>query len=554
MNINNFKNYIDKTIFDRGYSYYLEGNVVDAFEKGENEYIFYIEGTDDYEVLVEIEDGGDILHSECDCPYDFGPVCKHEVAAFFQLSSMLNAVTTETESKPSKRTTIQEVLTNLSKEELINIIINITNKDATLENSLIVRYSNGDHSNEIEACKKLIHSIVRKYLGREGFIKYRDTGDFVGELEDVLDKARKTNHVLVALDIALLLLEEAVGAFQYADDSDGDIGYLVSETLEFIGEIVTCEMEQDQHRIEIFERVLAQTNKKIFDGWLDFKVDLLEICFEFADDVILREQLTHKIETMLDEHSNDSYTHYSNERLLQLLFQLINQYGTEEEAEQFINKHLQFSSFRELLLNKFIQEENYHKVIEVAKKGEVQDKQYLGLVSKWKKYRYDAYKFLLLIEEQRNLAKELLLKGDFNYYQELKELASENQSEFYANLKKELKTGEGRATTDIFLKIIEHENDLEELLEFVKNNPRLVEVYAEKLVKLYEDEVINIYKRFIETVASHASNRRDYQGVCQKIKKFKKIAGKTKQVDLVKELMGLYVKRPAFMDELGKVK
>lgn len=83
MNIHNFENHINKTIVDRGYFYYIEGNVVEAYEQGENEYIFHIEGSDEYEVIVEIGENGDILNSECDCPYDFGPVCKHEVAAYF---------------------------------------------------------------------------------------------------------------------------------------------------------------------------------------------------------------------------------------------------------------------------------------------------------------------------------------------------------------------------------------------------------------------------------------------------------------------------------------
>jgi uncharacterized Zn finger protein len=110
MNINNFENYINKTIVDRGYSYYIEGNVVEAFEQGEKEYIFHIEGSYEYEVLVKIGDNGDILNSECDCPYDFGPVCKHKVAAYFKLYEMLNQVTTndnkKKKKKTSKRTTI----------------------------------------------------------------------------------------------------------------------------------------------------------------------------------------------------------------------------------------------------------------------------------------------------------------------------------------------------------------------------------------------------------------------------------------------------------------
>jgi hypothetical protein len=556
MNINNFESYINKTILDRGYSYYIEGNVVESYKQGENEFIFHIEGSDDYEVLVVIEDNGDILYSECDCPYDFGPVCKHEVAAYFQLLQMINHVTANKNitSKTYERKMIHEVLSNLPKEELINIIISMANQDAALENSLIVKYSNGDKQQELEACQELIASIIRKYTGREGFIKYRDTGAFVMELENIVDKARNTEDALLAMDIALLLLEEAIGAFQYADDSGGDIGTLVSETIELITEIASRLTELGNKRAEIFSKLLDQTDNEIFEGWIDFKIDLLKICFQFADDETFREQLRIKLESMLDKKSSDRYTHYENERLLELLFQLIEQYGTEEEGEQFIRQHLQFSFFREKLLNKYLQEKNYHKVIEVAKDGEKHDQQYPGLISKWKKFRYEAYKYLLLKEEQQKLAKELLLNGDFKYYHDLKELASENQDEFYTNLKQELKTRKGWNANRIFLKIIEEENDLEEILDFVRENPSYIEDYAEKLVKPFKDETTEIYQAYLHNTARSSSNRKDYQGVCQKIKRYKKIVGKQKQLELIYELMDLYRKRPAFIDELGKIK
>jgi hypothetical protein len=54
------------------------------------------------------------------------------------------------------------------------------------------------------------------------------------------------------------LLKEAVGALQYADDSDGDIDFLVTQTLELIEEIVTNQ------------------NKK---GHITFKNLLFFICF-----------------------------------------------------------------------------------------------------------------------------------------------------------------------------------------------------------------------------------------------------------------------------------
>jgi uncharacterized protein (UPF0305 family) len=141
----------------------------------------------------------------------------------------------------------------------------------------------------------------------------------------------------------------------------------------------------------------------------------------------------------------------------------------------------------------------------------------------------------------------------FLSYQDLKELAKENQGELYANIKAELKSKKGW-NNRIFLRLIEEENDLEEILAFVRDNPRYIENYAEKLVKPFKEDVIEIYKKLIHSAASTSSNRRDYQGVCQIIKRYKKIAGKQKQEEVINELNGLYKKRPAFIDELGKIK
>jgi hypothetical protein len=553
MNIYDFKRDIDKTILDRGHDYYLDGRVIDVFELGKNEYVFEIQGNDDYQVNIGMKENGEVIYSVCDCPYDFGPVCKHEAAAYFELLDRLKrsgANDKETE-KSSQQASLHDVLDSLSKEELINIIIDIAKKDATLKNSLMFTYAKGDNQQELEACRKLMEAIVREYTGKEGFINYRDTAAFVSELEEVAEKARETEDTQLALDIALMLLEEAIEAFQYADDSNGDIGFLVRETLGVIGEIAYKSDDQGQQR-KVFTQLLDFTEHYVFDGWDDFQLDLIHICFGFADDVIFRKQLSTKIEYMLDKNSSGRPDSYTNESLLQLSFQLIEQYGTEEEAEQFIKENPQYSSFRELLLHKYIQEKNYNKVIQLAKEGEEQDKKLPGLVTNWKQFRYKAYQSLSLKEEQQALAMELFLGGDFDYYEDLKGLASEREV-LYTTLKHKLKSRTDWRTLDVFLKLIEEENDLEELLSFVKRNPHYIEKYAEKLSNHSKQEVIEIYKDYIKSAASAAGNRSAYRGVCDKIKEYIKAAGKQEQEELIQELRGLYKKRPAFIDELGKI-
>lgn len=554
MNIDNFERYINSTILERGYDYYEEGDVIEVLYKGDNEYIFQVRGSENYEVVVNLDEKGEILSSNCNCPYDFGPVCKHEVAVYFKLFEILNSEDISIKKDTVKQLDIKDVLTNLSKEELINIIVDISDKDETLRNSIIMRYSKGEDIEEIEKCKNFIDSIVIKYTS-EGFITYRQTGDFASEMGELLEKIRDTEDTLLALDIAFLLLEESIEAFQYADDSSGEIGFLVTETIGLIGDISVDTDDLDINlREELFNKLLAESDSKVFDGWEEYRIDLLRICTYFADVEILRNKLKIKIDSLVNKSCSDNYLKYNNECLLQIIYNMIEQYGTEEEAEQFIEDNLKFTFFRELYINKYIEEKDYHKAIELALEGEKQDKEYAGLISKWKKIRYIAYKKLSHKEEQEKLAKELLFDGNFEYYKELKELVTRDSEKFYNNLKQELKKNKGWQRRKMYLKLIVEENDIDEIMNVVRENPNDIEEYADMLVDKYKDEVIEIYKKHIKSVASSSSNRKSYQGVCRILKRYKKIAGKNNQEELIRELGTTYKRRPAFVDELSRIR
>ncbi|EPY2278994.1 SWIM zinc finger family protein [Clostridium sporogenes] len=557
MNINDFEKYTNNTILDRGYFYYIDGNIMDIYNHGANEYIFEVQGSEDYQVIVKIDEKGEILYSSCDCPYDFGPICKHEVEAYFKLFEILNSK--DNEKGVIKEVVIlpdiREVLSALSKEELMNIIVDITKKDETLRNGIIVRYSKGDDIEELKKCKNLIDSIVKKYIAREGFIPYRETYYFVEEMETLLEKVTDTDNIILALDIALLLLNETIEAFQYADDSNGDIGGLVLETIENIGEIIGNNKNLDiNSREKLFNKLIEESENKIFYEWEEYKIYILRICTEFADVEKFRNKLRSKIEYMIDKNTNNNHRKYTNENMLLILFDIINLYGTKEEADQFIKNNLSFTSFRELFINKYIKEKNYTKVIELALEGEKQDIQYGGLLTKWKEIRYIAYKELSMKEEQQKLARELLLDGNFLYYRELKKLTTEDKEAFYNRLKQELKNFRGWQQRNIYLKVIEEENDLDEIMKFVRKNPEDIETYANMLVDKFKYEVIEVYKKYIKLEASCSSNRKGYQRVCEIIKRYEKIAGKENQQEMINELSVFNRRRPAFIDELSKVK
>ncbi|MGD6779956.1 SWIM zinc finger family protein [Sutcliffiella horikoshii] len=550
MNIHNFQNHINKKILQRGYDYFLDGYILETYLIEENKYVFQVDGTEIYEVKVLLNDNEDITHSECDCPFDYEAICKHQVAAYYKIVELKR--NGEYPSDQNSQTNLHSVLNDLSKKELIKIIEELTEKDLAWRDTLMVRYATGDEKHDLERCRKLIASIVRKYT-EKGFINFRRASSFTRELEEVLQQIYRTKDILLALDLAFLLLREAMKAFQYADDSDGDIGNLVTETMEAIEDTILRESLTTEQRTKAFHKLIDLSESNIFEGWEDFQTDLLSIVSDLATTNELREKLTAYIYEIIETNEEDSYKKYYSERLLNILFSLIEEHGDESEVESFMQENLKYSSFREKLIEKHFENMEYEKIINLTLEAEAKDKTLAGLVIQWKKIRYEAYKNLSLKNEQLLLAKELLLHGEFEYYEELKGLNDSEHTSFYQDIKSELKEAQSWSAQGVFLKLIETENDNAEILEYVKRNPQRIENYTKRLVDEFPDEVNELYVQYILGQAKSSSNRKQYQQVCKVLRQYKKISGREKQESIIQDLQQLYSNRPAFMDELNKI-
>ncbi|RXZ79439.1 hypothetical protein EBB07_22950 [Paenibacillaceae bacterium] len=455
----------------------------------------------------------------------------------------------------TQKSEIIQVLNSLSKEELVRIIAQVAEQDEAFKNGLLVKYDKGDHSRQIQLTKKLIGSIVKKYVGREGFIPYRETNGFATEMLTLIEDNNDAQDDLLALEIVMVVMAEGVAAFQYADDSDGDIGMLVEEALERTHEMASSLNPEDvSTRERFFNRLLAMSKSEIFQDWEEYQITLLHICTEFADVEKCRAQLRAAIEHQMALNVNNKYRQYADEALLKILFELIQSHGNREDTERFVQKHLPFSFFREWAIERSMESRDYRLAIELAEAGEQQDRQLPGLISKWKAARYEAYKKLSLKQEQMLLAKELLLDGDYDYYLELESLFEGNKEELYRDILAELKEANNWSAQGVYLNLISDKNDLEEMMTYVRDNPSVIEEYAHRLSASYREEVERIYINHISNEASSSSNRKEYQQVCAMLKRYKEIAGQASQTEIILQLETDYNRRPAFLDELEKIK
>jgi hypothetical protein len=106
----------------------------------------------------------------------------------------------------------------------------------------------------------------------------------------------------------------------------------------------------------------------------------------------------------------------------------------------------------------------------------------------------------------------------------------------------------------ILIEILEHEHLAEELLAVCQKDPYYVQSHYKQLVPKYKQEVSALFLKLIRPVANSARNRKEYQRVCGIIKGYKNACGASYAGEIITELRTGHPGRPAFLDELSKIK
>src|SRR5699024_3666159 len=104
---------------------------------------------------------------------------------------------------PSPSTSLDEILQSLTKDELINIIIDVAQEDDLLEDRLLATYALVNDEQQLGKYHELIDSIIDRYSEQNGFVHYGASFPLSQELGKVLASANDVEDILVAADIAL---------------------------------------------------------------------------------------------------------------------------------------------------------------------------------------------------------------------------------------------------------------------------------------------------------------------------------------------------------------
>ena len=577
MNLNNFEEHMDKKILARGLGYYRFSRVSSLEKVDKNLHKAEVEGTDElYYVEVELDEEGNILFSECDCPYDMEEYCKHQAAVFYALKKMAdeNLKIGETENKANnisskirpknfkakkeKDLNIKKVLSNKSKNELIEFLDSLASEYEEIKRRIELNFGTENNEEELESCIKLIQAYIRQHSDNYGFVNHREIHGAVQGAEIILEKARDAyidNEPIHALELSLCVAREMVQLLQHGNDSDGIIGGIIDDVFLLLDDIIEDE-DIDLPKIElIFNKLIEESSRSRYDEWPDWQIELLEKCSLLACTADLRNVLEKHLQEALEKEKGNAWsTNYFAEQINLIRYNIIKIYEGNSKAKEFINQNLHYPNFRKMAIWHAMKNNDYQQVEKLAKEGETNDKHLPGLLSQWKELRYEAYKKSRQLEKQRKLAEEFILEGQYKYYKDLKNTYNKKEWNFvYPQIISALENKEEHSYRNVYTQILIEEGEKKKLLNHVKKQPSKIEKYWKHLVPDYKEEVYAVFSHYIEQKAAVASNRKNYQEVCHIIRLLKKAGGHEQAREIIQLLLNKYPKKPAFRDELLKI-
>lgn len=576
--LNEFEQHIDEDILKRGLRYFKKGCVTSVDELSGGEYEAIVEGSDTYIVQLHVKNGS-VTTFNCTCPYDWGPVCKHEVAVMFYLqqdelglkakkksttkTSTLSDVAGKEKKAVKKKRTIreqlEEILEKLSPEEMRSYIGEFCGKDKTFRDLFLAQYLHLIQPVTQEIYSKQIRAVLKSASGRYGYIDYagaRQVGNSMYQLYQLAEKAMNAGSWREAMYMGRAIMEEMTIAIERGDDSNGDLGGSIDNGQDILFRIAQ-ECTDSGIRSELFEYSIDAYHRELFEGW-DWHYNMLDLAIELQKTEDEKMRILHYLDQI--KPKNDGWDFRYEEAQKQRL-KLIRKTEGKIRANDYLEANITNSDFRRELILKAIEEKNYAKAVALAEKGIAADrKDKPGLAAEWKWHLLNVYQLQNDPEKSVELARNLFLySGRFStkemYNIMKKYVPAADWKVFFEQLVADRIKSEQWVSFYTIADMYTWENQWEKLLSLLIKNPSIDNIsHVEKyLAKQNAEQLVDLYSKEIQVFIEKNISRSHYRTACKYIRRMKKLGGQDKTEELIAFLRSTYPQRRALMEELDKV-
>ena len=307
----------------------------------------------------------------------------------------------------------------------------------------------------------------------------------------------------------------------------------------------------------MFDYSLSYYKQKIFSGW-DWHEGMAQLAV-----------LTHRTreEAMMIRSflEKSTVSEYELEGQQMLIYRLTQSLDGPEVAQTYLEANLDNRYFRELAITQVFNKEDFTRLEELVREGIKRDlKAAPGMVHVW-------YDWLIRVAQVRKdtvkvleYARMVFLQHSMDpdtYYQLLKEtVAPKKWSLFLKELIQEIRANPRYRLHDFIPIMYYREEDWEGLMGYISDeskkrgvNLSVLDHYSTPLAAMYPEEFVRLYQEGLRQELRHFSDRKDYQRICQHLRRLKKFGFSQEVSEMVESLSKEYPKRPALIEELRGV-
>lgn len=585
MNISDFEKTVSQVILDRGYLYYRDDKI-ECCSRNADEFIFDVSGTENYQVIVQVDEDNNIKNSRCNCPYDITFTCKHEVAAYYKIRETVECLAEkiyrdivfeqETKSlvenykenlenieknKEEHVRKIRELLETYSKEKLLDILLEIVEENGAVRERFLKEIERKEalQLDEREVLTNYNEKIDKLFLeyeeleeqgiedyengysyGRNYWEEYDDDYVDTDELKDRISETLNDVDGLLnnfeCLKISIKLLEGIDKLNKLTETTSyHEVWEIVIDY--FKEKLASVENLSITSRQEIFNRI-NKLNVKVSNRY-EIAVDI-DMLVQFCDLPGAKQVLLSKLNFISELYYDESI----NNRTAELIYKIYKKTNDEKGLVQSLKTLLRYESIRDIYISKLERNNNIENILEATKPWSENGK----YRKKWLEYRLQIFKKLDNNADQKKTLERLVLLGEFSYYDELKNIHKDDFDKYYQKLLKKSKKKK-----EIWCGIIVRECDAGEMLSYLREYPNEISEYASIIKNVYLEEAKNMYMDYIFEMSEPVADRNHYRNICKYIVKYKNLFGLEDGIALIDYLDDKYKRRHSFRHKLREI-
>jgi hypothetical protein len=396
-------------------------------------------------------------------------------------------------------------------------------------------------------------------IGRDdyGGYDYMGVRQAANKLETIIkdgEKAIALGEIERALVIFQSIIEELEKAIAYADDSDGELGSILSLAVDGLSECVKHLNETQKDKLYDFAlaNFLILQNSHDDAAW-----GLLGVAQNIVDNPVRRERFTNAIAAMEADtkKSRHPYSSFTLEYFAKIRLELIEKFDSPNDIEKFMLENIEHHNMRKLLIEKYQREGKFGDALQFIQGGiALSERQGLpGLSRDYQKMRIHVFQSKGDTSELIQHARKLWL-DDFSpelYFLMRKHVPTTDWNGFVEKLIQDVKRNVGRL---VWVYAQEDRwQDLIDLMLLDREARSFINEYRGALEQRYPLQVATIYEEYVFITMNYATQRGDYQKVAEYLRAIKKLGQGARAKELVENLKRQYPKRKALHEELSKL-